>query len=124
MRLVKEKTFIYKEILKLDVVGSDPHRPLQSLKINWKQLKRPGLRKDFLRIIFSSKCLLSSWISFYFCVLRFVALRASCRKTCLDDRSHIAGPGEVSIAFLVDEKPSVLPVGSGEERSGGARKVP
>jgi hypothetical protein len=33
MRLVKEKMFIYKKIPKLDVVGSMPISPLQSLKI-------------------------------------------------------------------------------------------
>ena len=38
-------------------------------------------------------------------------------------RSYSAGPGEVSIAFLLDEKPNVVPVGSAGERSGGARKV-
>src|SRR5262249_14791804 len=38
-------------------------------------------------------------------------------------RSHIAGSGELSIAFLLDENPTVEPVGSGGERSGGARKV-
>src|SRR4030095_9143624 len=45
-------------------------------------------------------------------------------KPLFYDRSHIAGPGEVSIPFLVDEKPNVLPGGSGRERSEGARKVP
>jgi hypothetical protein len=29
------------------------------------------------------------------------------------DRSHIAGPGELSIAFLLDKNPTVVPVGSG-----------
>jgi len=40
------------------------------------------------------------------------------------ERSHIAGPGEVSIAFPLDEKPPVVPVGSAGERSRGARKIP
>src|SRR5215470_20336185 len=40
------------------------------------------------------------------------------------DRSYSAGPGEMSIPFLVDEKPTVVTVGSAGERSGGARKVP
>ena len=30
----------------------------------------------------------------------------------------------MSIPFLVDEKPTVVPTGSAGERSGGARKVP
>ena len=30
----------------------------------------------------------------------------------------------MSIPFLLDEKPTVVPVGSAGERSGGARKVP
>jgi len=38
------------------------------------------------------------------------------------DRSHIAGPGELSIPLLLDEKPDVVPGGSAE-RPGGARKV-
>jgi hypothetical protein len=38
------------------------------------------------------------------------------------ERSHIAGPGEVSIAFPLDEKRDVVPGGSGGERSVG-RKV-
>ena len=33
------------------------------------------------------------------------------------DRSHIAGPGEMSISFLLDEKPTVVPVGLAGERS-------
>jgi hypothetical protein len=37
-------------------------------------------------------------------------------------RSHIAGPGESSIALLLDEKPAVVPVGSRRERSGGTRR--
>ena len=37
-------------------------------------------------------------------------------------RSHIAGPGELSIPLLLDEKPDVVPGGSAE-RPGGARKV-
>ena len=40
------------------------------------------------------------------------------------DRSHNAGPREMSIPFLLDEKPIVVPVGSAGERSGGARTVP
>ena len=39
------------------------------------------------------------------------------------DRSHIAGPGELSIPFLLDKNPTVVPVGSAGERLGGARKV-
>src|SRR5499425_664571 len=39
-------------------------------------------------------------------------------------RSYTAGPGGMSIPFLLDENPTVLPVGSPRERSGGARKVP
>ena len=39
------------------------------------------------------------------------------------ERSHSAGPGELSISFLLDEKPTVVPGGSAGERSGGARKV-
>ena len=34
------------------------------------------------------------------------------------ERSHIAAPGEVSIAFPLDEKRDVVPGGSGGERSG------
>ena len=37
--------------------------------------------------------------------------------------SHIAGLGEVSIAFPLDEKRDVVPGGSGGERSGGARNL-
>ena len=33
--------------------------------------------------------------------------------------AHIAGPGELSIPFLVDEKPNVLLAGSAGEWSGG-----
>ena len=40
------------------------------------------------------------------------------------ERSHIAGPGEVSIAFPLDEKRDVVPGGSGGERSVRALKVP
>jgi hypothetical protein len=36
---------------------------------------------------------------------------------------YIAGPAEMSSPFLLDEKPSVVPVGSAGERSGGARKA-
>jgi len=32
-------------------------------------------------------------------------------------------PGELSIPFLLDEKPTVVPVGSAGEQSGGTRKV-
>ena len=39
------------------------------------------------------------------------------------ERSHSAGPGELSIPFLLDEKPTVVPAASAGERSGGARKV-
>ncbi len=46
-----------------------------------------------------------------------IAVRASAT------RSHIAGPGEVSIAFPLDEKRDVVPGGSGGERSGGARNL-
>src|SRR5215471_16830009 len=37
--------------------------------------------------------------------------------------SHIAGPGELSIAFPLDEKRDVVPGGSGRERSGGTRNL-
>ncbi len=40
------------------------------------------------------------------------------------DRSHIAGPRELSIPFLIDKKPTVVPGGSAREWSGGARSVP
>jgi hypothetical protein len=40
------------------------------------------------------------------------------------ERSHIAGPGEVSIAFPLDEKRDVVPGGSAGERLGGAQEVP
>ena len=36
-------------------------------------------------------------------------------------RSHIAEPAELSIPFLLDEKPTIVPVGSARERSGCAR---
>ena len=39
-------------------------------------------------------------------------------------RSFTAGPGGMSIPFLLDENPTVLPVGSAGERSGGAQEVP
>jgi len=38
-------------------------------------------------------------------------------------RAYIAGPGEMSIPFLVDEKPTVVAVGSAGEQSGGVQKV-
>ena len=38
-------------------------------------------------------------------------------------RSYSAGPGKMSIPFLVDEKPTVVPTGSAGERSGGAREM-
>src|SRR5215813_8342289 len=38
-------------------------------------------------------------------------------------RSYSAGPGKMSIPFLVDEKPTVVPVGLAGEQSGGKRKV-
>ena len=34
-------------------------------------------------------------------------------------RSHIAGPRELSIPFLIDKKPTVVPGGSAREWSGG-----
>ena len=37
------------------------------------------------------------------------------------DRSHIAGPGELSIPFLLDKNPTVVPVGSAGEGSKCAR---
>src|SRR5262252_4173821 len=39
-------------------------------------------------------------------------------------RSYIAGPGEMSISFMLDEKPTVVAGGSAGERSGGAQEVP
>src|SRR5262245_4520461 len=36
---------------------------------------------------------------------------------------HIVGPGELSIAFPLDEKRDVVPGGSGGERSGDARNL-
>ena len=41
----------------------------------------------------------------------------------IDEPSHSAGPGEMSIPFLLDKKPTVVLVGSAGEQSGGARKV-
>jgi hypothetical protein len=38
-------------------------------------------------------------------------------------RSLIAGPGELSIPFLLDEKSTVVPVRLAGEQSGGKRKV-
>jgi len=35
-------------------------------------------------------------------------------------RSHIAGPAELSIPFVLDKNPTVVPVGSAGERLGGA----
>ena len=34
--------------------------------------------------------------------------------------ANIAGPGELSIPFLLDKNPTVVPVGSAGERLGGA----
>jgi hypothetical protein len=39
------------------------------------------------------------------------------------ERSHIAGPREVSIAFPLDERRDVVAGGSGGERSGVARNL-
>ena len=54
----------------------------------------------------------------------FIFIWIGFSSTLFYDRSHIAGPGELSIPFLVDEKPNVLPAGWAGERSGGAPKVP
>ena len=56
--------------------------------------------------------------------MRVVAMDSIFKPPLFYDRSYISGPRELSIGFLFDKKPIIVPVGSAGEQSGGARNVP
>ena len=51
-----------------------------------------------------------------------IAIRIGFLNHLFYERSHSAGPGELSIPFLLAEKPTVVPVGSAGEAVGRGAK--